>query len=359
MFMSSLTQAHIDLIGKWLKRFREFMQTDQGQEWYRDRRNRCKSYQEALSVNKIAYLTEDELSKILGDLWANELWTDKSKPLKRVLSATTLGEVKAELKNLLWDSKPLNIRYDEFRNNVKGIGPAATTELLALVHPEDCAIWNKRARNALKVLKIDDIVPIRYQINGDEYTQIVNILKQIKNLLVSANLPLTIRDLMDVDFFFSFIYSNIPSVVEPPILEEDYDFDHDEVKDALFELGGGLGFEAEAEVPIAKGARIDVLWKAKIANLGIVKYVFEVHRSGSIDGLILNLQRAKGDPSVQRLIAVSNTKNLRVMQEEVSPLPEEFRKSLAFMEARDALKASDLIKNLKEILDKLELVKSV
>jgi len=357
--MSSLTPAHMDAIGKWLGGFRGFMQTDSGQEGYRDRRNRCDSYRVALSADKITYLTEDELGKLLGDLWANQLWADKSQPLKRILSAATLEEAKAELKKLLWDTKPLSVRYDEFRNNVKGMGPAATTELLALMHPEECAIWNKRARNALEVLKIDDIVPVKYQINGDEYTQIVNVLKQIKDVLVSANLPLTIRDLMDVDYFFDFIYNNMPPVVRPPIAEEDYDFDHDEVKDALFELGGGLGFEVETEVPIAKGARVDVLWKAKIANLGVVKYVFEVHRSGSIDGLILNLQRAKGDPAVQRLIAVSNTKNLGVMQEEVLLLPEEFRKSLAFMEARDALKASDLIKNLKEILDKLELVKSV
>jgi len=355
----SLTPTHIDSIRKWLDGFREFMQTNLGQEGYNDRKVRCDSYRAALSADKIIYLAEDELEKLLGDLWANQLWADKSQPLKRILSAATLEEVKAELNKLLWGTKPLSVRYNEFRSNVKGMGPAATTELLALVHPDDCAIWNKRARNALEVLKIDDIVPVKYQINGDEYTEIVNVLKEVKDVLISANLPLVIKDLMDVDYFFDYIYNNMPPVVQAPIPEEDYDFDHDEVKDALYELGAGLGFEAETEVPIAKGAKIDVLWKAKISNLGVVKYVFEVHRSGSIDGLILNLQRAKGDPAVQRLIAVSNTKNLGVIQEEVSLLPEEFRKSLAFMEASDALKASDLVKNLKEILDKLELVKSI
>ena len=357
--MSSLTSTHMDAIRKWLDGFREFMQTDSGQKGYEDRMVRCGSYRAALSADKIAHLTEDVLEKLLGDLWANLLWADKSQPLKRILSAATLEEFKAELKKLLWGTKPLSRRYDEFRTNVKWMGPAATTELLALVHPDDCAIWNKRARNALEVLKIDDIIPVKYQINGEEYTKIVHVLKQVKDVLVSANLPLTIKDLMDVDYFFDYIYNNMPPTVQAPIAGEDYDFDHDEVKDALFELGGGLGFEAETEVPIAKGARVDVLWKAKIVNLGVVKYVFEVHRSGSIDGLILNLQRAKGDPAVQRLIAVSNTKNLGVIQEEVSLLPEEFRKSLAFMEANDALKASDLIKNLKGILDKLELVKSI
>jgi len=357
--MLSLTSIHKDAIKKWLDGFREFMQTESGQEGYKDRVLRCDSYQAALLVDKIADLIEGDLEKLLGDLWANELWTDKSQPLKRILGATTLVKFKTELKKLLWEVKPLSIRYDEFRTNVKGMGPAATTELLALVHPDECAIWNKRARNALEVLKIDDIVPVKYRINGDEYTKIVDVLKQVKDELMSANLPRTIKDLMDVDYFFDYIYNNMPPVVQPPVQLDDYDFDHDEVKDALYELGGALGFEVETEVPIAKGAKIDVLWKAKIANLGVVKYVFEVHRSGSIDGLILNLQRAKGDPAVQRLIAVSNTKNLSVIKEEISLLPEEFRKSLAFMEANDALKASDLIKNLKEILDKLELVKSL
>ncbi|MEM2981198.1 MAG: hypothetical protein QW385_07555 [Thermoproteota archaeon] len=63
--------------------------------------------------------------------------------------------------------------------------------------------------------------------------------------------------------------------------EEDYDFDHDEIVEKLVEIGNGLGFEASSEQQIARGARVDVLWQARIANLGVVSYVFEVQRGGS------------------------------------------------------------------------------
>jgi hypothetical protein len=170
-------------------------------------------------------------------------------------------------------------------------------------------------------------------------------------------------DLLFVDVFLYYICEEVLRSEEvlrrPAILEdEDYDFDHDEIVEKLVELGNGLGFEAESEKPIAKGARIDVVWRARIANLGIVSYVFEVHRGGQIDSLILNLQRAKNDPTVQKLVVVANTKDLKRIGEEISSLSEDFRKSIAYIEAKDVEKAYDLLKELNTIIRKLEPVKS-
>jgi len=47
----------------------------------------------------------------------------------------------------------------------------------------------------------------------------------------------------------------------------DYDFDHDEIVEKLVALGAGLGFEAESEVLIASGARVDVVWKPRCSKL--------------------------------------------------------------------------------------------
>jgi len=41
---------------------------------------------------------------------------------------------------------------------------------------------------------------------------------------------------------------------------------------------------------------------------GLVTYVFEVHRKGSVDNLIVNLQKALNNPTVQKIIAVSDPK---------------------------------------------------
>ncbi|MEM4981956.1 MAG: hypothetical protein QXI48_08055 [Candidatus Bathyarchaeia archaeon] len=149
-------------------------------------------------------------------------------------------------------------------------------------------------------------------------------------------------DLLDVDLFLYMIQSEVegaaPSRPEVKV-EEDYDFDHDEIVEKLVALGAGLGFEAESEVSIASGARVDVVWRARIGNLGVVNYVFEVHRAGSIDSAILNLMKAKNNPTVQKLIVVSNTRNLKIMEKEVSTLSEEFRRIVSYMEAKDVLKA--------------------
>ena len=85
--------------------------------------------------------------------------------------------------------------------------------------------------------------------------------------------------------------------------------------DLLTAIGQWLGFQAKKEELVARGARVDAVWQARIANLGVVTYVFEVQRRGSIDSLILNLQRAQNNQSVQRLIVVANSDEItRVRQ---------------------------------------------
>ena len=138
---------------------------------------------------------------------------------------------------------------------------------------------------------------------------------------------------------------------------EDYDFDHDEIVEKLVAIGSGLDFEADSNVQVAKGARVDVLWTARIANLGVVNYAFEVQKAGSIDSLILNLQRARNNPTVQKLVVVANTKTMRMIEEEVSALSE-VRKSMSFMEAKEVLKAATFLQDFNTIISKLELVKS-
>ena len=95
---------------------------------------------------------------------------------------------------------------------------------------------------------------------------------------------------------------------------------HTEIKDMIVDIGTFLGFEAEAEVKVATGAVVDAIWKVRIGNMGMIMYVFEVQSSGSIDSLILNLQKASNNKAVQRLIAVSDATQLQKIKNEVEPL---------------------------------------
>lgn len=362
--MPTLSQAHISEIKRWLDPLDRFMQTAEGRDFFSDRENRNKTYSDSLQQNVLEHLTEEELGKLIGGLWANEMWADKSQPLKRILKNRNLQQFKQDLKGLLWGNADLAQRYDNFRNNVKGMGSAMITEVLCLMDPEKYGIWNRRARTALDVLKLNDlIVTDEYGFTGERYQKLVAMLQEVGGVLKSANLKIPLRNLLDVDYFLHFVATHQvqtkPIIPVPDPAGGDYDFDHDEVRDALNDLGLGLGFESETEVTMAKGARVDVLWTSKIGNLGVVKYAFEVQRGGSIDSLIMNLQKARGsDSSVQRVIAVANTNTLEKIRGEASSLMSEFTKSMSYMEAKEALRASDNMKQTKEILDKLQLVKS-
>jgi hypothetical protein len=100
------------------------------------------------------------------------------------------------------------------------------------------------------------------------------------------------------------------------------------------------------------------VWRAKIANLGVVTYVFEVHKKGSIDSLILNLQRALNNPTVQKLIAVSDEMQLEKIKEEVKSLPENFRKALTLWEVSHAIETHRKLSEVIQRINRLELVKS-
>jgi len=351
-----LEPSQVQSIERYFEQFREFLKTDKEKGWDRERRDRVQLYETLLSKSSVDKLTEVELGQILQGLWANAGWTNKTYVANRVLESNDLSLIRSELKNLLWGGEPLEERYDRFRRTVKGLGPAGMTEIMAFVHPNECGLWNERTREALHILGLDKMLPLKkYKITGEEYVRFNQILQSIRRLMKEKDFG--DPNLIDVDFFLYSILTTAPPEVTEEEPVEDYDFDHDEVADRLIEIGSGLGFEVESERLIAKGAKVDAIWTAKIANLGIINYVFEVQKGGSIDSLILNLQKARNNPTVQKLVVVANSRLIKEIREEVANLSEDFRKSLAFIEAKEILKAASLLQEFNIILSKLELVK--
>lgn len=341
-------------IAEFLPRFQKWLETDEAKEFLREREAREKEFRTLLDAASIDQLTELDYRRIIASLWAYAGWTNKDYVASRVLKSTDFNLFKSELRNLLHGDAPLGVRYDKFFERVKGIGPAGVTEILAFVKREQCGIWNDKSRKGLDMLGLGQDVPIKkYKISGSEYEKVNEVLKSIFRVIKpGAKEP----DLLFVDLFLYYVATHMQEA-EAQAEEEDYQFDHDEVVDKLVQIGNGLGFEAESEKLVAKGARVDVVWEAKIANLGTLSYVFEVHQAGSVDSLILNLQRAKNNPTVQKLVIVANSRNIKKIKEEVGSLSEDFRKFLAFLEARDVERAADLLSELGSILSKLELVR--
>lgn len=276
----------------------------------------------------------------------------------KIVQDNGLETVQAALSELLWGKSPLPDRFDACAQRIKGLGPASVTELLAFVHPEECGLWNDKARKALVNLGLEGVFPKvkKYYLTGAEYVAFNDLLKAIRDELMGQGFAGL--DLIGVDFFLFHVWETGAqrAPVKPTAESRDYDFDHDEIVDKLVSIGQWMGFEAEKEKCIAKGAKVDVVWQARIANLGIVTYVFEVQRSGSIDSLILNLQKARKNPSVQKVVVVANTRNLGQVRAELSELGQEFGSAVAYMEVQDLERAADYLQSFSEIIGRLELV---
>jgi len=115
-------------------------------------------------------------------------------------------------------------------------------------------------------------------------------------------------------------------------------------------IGDGLGFQIQKEYEAAPRARIDVVWKTRIANLGSVGYAFEVHNSGQADSAILNIQKAiNEDPDIQRGVIVTTPEQIDDFQDEITSLGD-FANSVSYFSVGDVVRADRLQGELREIL---------
>jgi len=342
--------------------FRQYLESGPREADLEERQSRHESYSRLLSPEGLDRMTELEFGQVISTLWASQMWGKKSYLVGKLIEDNGLPHLVASLKALLWSEEPIPSRYDAFRGAIKGLGPASITEILALVHPAQCGIWNDKARKALGYLGFRETFPAlrKYQISGQDYQRFNALLGDIADELARAGI--SPADLLEVDYFLFEVWKaeerGEGGVHPPPVPPGDEDFDHDELVEKLVATGQWLGFEAEKGKRVAAGAVVDVVWQAAIANLGVVTYVFEVQRRGAIDSLILNLQRAQNNPTVQRLIVVANRSEMDRVQQEIATLPESFRKAVGFMEATEAARAATLLEEVGGIIDKLQLVQS-
>ena len=298
--------------------------------------------------------SEGDFVQVMKELWAN-FWAKKEAPARKVLSAISIEELRKNLFDLIWGDDPLHKRYDRFRRKVKYMGSAQITEILSFINPKKYAIWNRRSRAALNLLGFGKILPLnKWDISGSEYERINEVVGEIAGLLRDER-HLPEPDMIYADIFLYYIDIKRPST--PSKAEADIEFDHEEVKDMLVQIGSGWGFDVDKEVPITAGCQVDVVWSARIGNLGEVKYVFEVHKSGSIDSLLLNLLRSSNDPTVQKVVAVSTKENLEKIKREAVSIPGLAGK-IVYWDVREVIEAANLLDRLNSIMRGLELVRS-
>lgn len=290
-----------------------------------ERNARSKLYK-SYGPDAIRGFTVDDLVEYLGRLWAMRMWGNKYYKVMQVIEETGFEVLKQEIINLLYGNQPVERRWDQFIANVKGLGYAAASELLSYIDPTKYAIYNGTTNRAFEYFDISLVTRYSYQRTGRLYMEVCEVSKEILCKLKSANLPAD--DLLAVDYFFwdtlqeidSFDFSKSETAEQRAVQQREENIPssslHNEIRDRLVDIGALLGFEARSEVRVGAGAKVDAVWEAQIGNMGKVMYVFEVQDKGSIDSLILNLEKANNNPAVQAIIAVSDAEQLEQIKRE-------------------------------------------
>lgn len=346
-----LTKEQIENIKKFMDIFNKYTRTKEYKKDMEERERRL-NYFKTLSKEKIQNLTEVDFGEIISMLWASGFWVNKDYLINTIISSNGMDKIRKEMFNLLYGSAPPEQRYQKFMEEIKGLGPSSITEILTYIHPDKCGIWNDKARKALKILGFEKMLPLnKYKINAKEYKKFNGVLVEIAEELKKAGYK-------DADPFFVDYYLYEVQRYKPTETElEEEEFDHDEIVDMLKNIGTWLGFDTDSDRQIAHGAKVDVIWRTKIGNLGVINYVFEVQKRGSIDSLILNLQKATKNKTVQKVVAVSDEKQLDKIRKEIVGLPESFREMVTYLKVSDVRKMHEYLSEVNKILEDMELVK--
>lgn len=353
-----LSENAVTAVLRHKERYLGYRLEEKGQRFEDERRRHEREVRKILS--DLDTLDEASLLLLANNLYAFMWWTRKEWLVQYWLKgAGGLERLRHYLKELLYSSNNLSYRFDSFRKNVKGIGVAMVTEMLAYFNPREYGIWNKRVKEALIKLGINrvgqsiDVNRIgTNNLRGAEYEALVATFREIAKMLRDEK-RLPNPDMLDVDYFLYYVLT----------LEEDLDggeqehhYDHDEVVNTILDIGKGLGFDVSSEVPLVTGARVDAVWLSKIGNLGELKYVFEVQIKGSVDSLILNLMKASHDPTVQKVVAVAYGEELEKIRKEAQPL-KGLSDKLLYWNIKEVVKANELIQELMDIMQRLGLVR--
>ncbi len=324
-------------------------------------------YYQSWTADRLQSMTEEQLAEYFAKQWAMQIWGNKQYVVDKLLHRHGLAKIREALARLVWGKEPVDRRWDSFRQTIKGIGPAMMSEILCHVHPDECVLWNRRVRVALRHLGVEGLPQYDYQLNGKKYIELCEVAKRIVAEMRAMGDPGA--DLMTADYFFwdeLQVEDNLSQIHKPEMTasaEPSVDrvdaatlaFIHDEVRDKIADIGRWLGLQTETEKKVAEGAVVDAVWHATIGNMGRVIYVFEVQTKGSIDSLVLNLLRSLNNPAVQGVVAVSDSDQLQKIHKETEGVTGLHGK-LKCWDYRQVLEVHEALESVSAAINSLGLV---
>jgi hypothetical protein len=332
-------------IESYIVQFKAFLETDKGKEISKERDINQRFFQKDLRA-KLDDFTTSTLEEVLGHLWSMAVWGNKSYYAGRIVDMNSGGlpTVVRYLRELYVSRDPVET-YAAVVGSFHGMGPSSISEALSYLHPDQFIPWNKQTRIALGKLGVLPELQKTYSLTPTQYRAFISKCEALVGTLAKAGLP---GDYYILDFCFYWLAQVAGETVAVERVVTTWN--HDEVKEAIYNIGVTLGFASQEEVSVGIGARVDCVWTARIGNLGEVKLVFEVQKSGSIDSLVLNLQKAAADPSVQKIVAVSDAPQLERIRHEVEGLKYALADKLVFWDVNDVQRVLEHLLSASDIL---------
>ena len=342
-----------------LKRYKNWCASNIGEHEgeIRERRTMCDSIQ-AYTAQRLSVLNEDDFYGLMAQLWSMAMWGNKHYKTDQIIGNNGMPLIREELTNLLYGKDPIEKRWDRFRENVTGIGPAAMSEILNKLNPAEYILWNQKAVKGFSLLEIPGVPKSLSQIDGKKYAYLC---KKGRELVAYARQHgvAEINDLLTLDYF---IWKEMKDVdpdglkgaADVPAAQNAQPFVHNDIRDRIRDIGELLGFKAETEKKIADGAVVDAIWEVSIGNMGRITYVFEVQSKGNIDSMLLNLLKSRNNPSVQGVVAVSDAAQIEKIKKEAATL--NGLNDLKYWDYNDVIKVYEHLSEAFESINSLGLV---
>lgn len=323
-------------------------------------RNERKLYYKSWTKEKIKSMTQDEFVEYIGKLWSMIVWGNKKYITDKIIELNGFENIKNRLIDLLYGNDDIIKRWDDFQKNIKQIGPSTMSELLSYINSQEYVICNKVTCECFRYLEVENVPSHNYQYTGKNYKKLCSIAKEIREKLNENNV--TNVDLLVVDYmFWDVVYplskkeKNEELIDEIQIEKDEKQFIHNDIINQIVEIGRWLGFESKSEVKIAEGAVVDAIWQAQIGNMGKVIYAFEVQTHGSIDSLLLNLQKSTNNYAVQAIVAVSDEKQIEKIKRESKGI-RDIETKLKTWNYTEVIEMHDCLERSNEIINNLGLV---
>lgn len=255
--MTQLSDAQKERVQKYGRKYLN-LSSEKWEEDEKERNQKAEHFQELLSPENLTSISESMVSEIVRNLWATQFWQKKQYKVDQIVEYNGLEKLGTELRNLLYDDRPVRNRFDRFQNNVKHLGPSSITEIMCLVSPDKFCIWNDKPKNILPFLNMQLLLPDRvykYAITGEDYEQCIEVLDLVRQEL--SKVGLENPNFLDVDYFLYYIfdehYQGISPEEETKIEQEEIpptetqwqpeDMTHWDAIGLIAEIGNLLGYD--------------------------------------------------------------------------------------------------------------------